>query len=68
MNVNFTIHTACVIKLSFILYSRINHKVSTGGTNLRDDILRLSKPVHILVATPGRCLDLARKDLARLNK
>lgn len=27
--------------------------VSTGGTNLRDDIMRLYNPVHIIVGTPG---------------
>jgi len=40
---------------------------TTGGTSLRDDILRLKKPVHIVVATPGRILDLAYKKLANLN-
>ena len=28
--------------------------VSTGGTSLRDDIVRLGATVHIVVATPGR--------------
>jgi ATP-dependent RNA helicase DDX6/DHH1 len=32
--------------------------VSTGGTNLRDDIMRLYSPVHILVGTPGRILGI----------
>lgn len=41
---------------------------STGGTSLKDDILRLRQPVHILVATPGRVLDLAQKNVARLNQ
>jgi ATP-dependent RNA helicase DDX6/DHH1 len=41
---------------------------STGGTNLRDDIQRLSKDVHIVVATPGRILDLASKNTARLDQ
>lgn len=41
--------------------------VTTGGTTLRDDILRLSKPVHVLVATPGRVLDLASKKVAKLE-
>lgn len=41
--------------------------VTTGGTNLREDILRLMSPVHILVGTPGRILDLAEKDAAKLN-
>lgn len=42
--------------------------VTTGGTTLRDDILRLTNPVHILVATPGRVLDLANKGAARFNR
>jgi len=42
--------------------------VSTGGTSLKDDIVRLCSPVHILVATPGRVLDLANKGVADLNK
>jgi len=41
--------------------------VSTGGTNLRDDILRLSEIVHIVVGTPGRILDLASKGVANLS-
>lgn len=27
--------------------------VSTGGTSLRDDIVRLGATVHVVVATPG---------------
>lgn len=42
--------------------------VSTGGTSLRDDILRLSKPVHVVVATPGRIADLADRRVAKLDK
>jgi ATP-dependent RNA helicase DDX6/DHH1 len=38
--------------------------VTTGGTNLRDDIMRLYSPVHIVVGTPGRILDLAEKKAA----
>ncbi|CAD2214646.1 ATP-dependent RNA helicase DDX6/DHH1 [Angomonas deanei] len=41
--------------------------VTTGGTTLRDDILRLTRPVHVLVATPGRVLDLASKGVADLK-
>lgn len=41
--------------------------VTTGGTTLRDDILRLSQTVHILVGTPGRILDLASKGIADLS-
>lgn len=42
--------------------------VTTGGTQLRDDIVRLYNPVHIVVATPGRILDLAEKDVAKLDR
>jgi len=42
--------------------------VSTGGTSLKDDILRLYKPVHIIVSTPGRILDLAEKGVANLDE
>ena len=42
--------------------------VSTGGTVLRDDIMRLYSTVHILVGTPGRVLDLAEKGVADLSK
>ncbi|CEG81286.1 Putative Atp-dependent rna helicase dhh1 [Rhizopus microsporus] len=38
--------------------------VTTGGTTLKDDIMRLSETVHIVVGTPGRILDLASKGVA----
>lgn len=41
--------------------------VSTGGTNLREDIMRLKTPVHVLVGTPGRINDLADKGIADLS-
>lgn len=41
--------------------------VSTGGTSLRDDIVRLQEPVHIIVGTPGRILDLASRSIADLS-
>ena len=40
---------------------KIQVMVTTGGTSLKDDIMRLYQPVHLLVGTPGRILDLARK-------
>src|SRR5215469_3082317 len=46
----------------------INVMVTTGGTTLRDDIVRLSDPVHIIVGTPGRILDLAGKSVADLSE
>ncbi|KAF8627349.1 hypothetical protein AX15_004419 [Amanita polypyramis BW_CC] len=42
--------------------------VTTGGTTLKDDILRLSETVHVLVGTPGRILDLAGKSVADLSE
>ena len=42
--------------------------VTTGGTSLRDDIMRLHNVVHLIVATPGRILDLSDKGVAKLNK
>lgn len=42
--------------------------VTTGGTTLKDDIMRLSEPVHIVVGTPGRILDLASKNVADFSE
>jgi ATP-dependent RNA helicase DDX6/DHH1 len=41
--------------------------VTTGGTPLKDDIIRLMKTVHIIVCTPGRILDLCNKGVADLS-
>lgn len=46
----------------------INVMVTTGGTGLMDDIIRLNDAVHILVGTPGRVLDLASKGVADLSE
>ncbi|RVX74898.1 ATP-dependent RNA helicase DHH1 [Exophiala mesophila] len=46
----------------------INVMVTTGGTGLKDDILRLGDTVHIIIATPGRILDLASKGIADLSE
>lgn len=48
-------------------YLNVQVMVTLGGTSLKDDIIRLYKPVHILVATPGRVIDLASKGVAKLN-
>jgi ATP-dependent RNA helicase DDX6/DHH1 len=45
----------------------INVMVSTGGTGLKEDIIRLNDTVHIVVGTPGRILDLASKGVADLS-
>ena len=41
--------------------------VTTGGTGLKDDIIRLNDTVHIIAGTPGRILDLASKGVADLS-
>mmetsp|Transcript_38328 Transcript_38328/g.42398 ORF Transcript_38328/g.42398 Transcript_38328/m.42398 type:complete len:355 (-) Transcript_38328:513-1577(-) len=46
----------------------IHCMVTTGGTSLKDDIMRLYNTVHIIVATPGRILDLASKKVADLSQ
>ncbi|XP_061632969.1 probable ATP-dependent RNA helicase DDX6 isoform X3 [Phyllopteryx taeniolatus] len=47
---------------------RVKVMATTGGTNLRDDILRLDETVHVIIATPGRILDLMKKGLAKVDK
>jgi len=46
---------------------RVNCMVTTGGTSLRDDIIRLGQAIHIIVATLGRLDDLASKNIANLS-
>jgi superfamily II DNA/RNA helicase len=47
---------------------KLNVMVTTGGTTLKDDILRLAEEVHVLVGTPGRILDLASRQIADLSE
>jgi len=42
--------------------------VTTGGTSLKDDIVRLDQNITIVVATPGRIYDLAEKGVAVLGR
>ncbi|KAI6217036.1 RNA helicase [Aphelenchoides fujianensis] len=42
--------------------------VTTGGTDLREDLLRLNGIVHLVIATPGRILDLMDKGVAKMEK
>ena len=60
------LQTSAVIR-ELAKYMKVECMVSTGGTHLRDDIMRLKKTVHIVVATPGRILDLAYKNIAKLD-
>lgn len=45
----------------FIRCNQIRIMVTTGGTNLRDDIMRIYQKVQVIIATPGRILDLMEK-------
>ncbi|ENN78803.1 ATP-dependent RNA helicase me31b isoform X2 [Dendroctonus ponderosae] len=42
--------------------------VTTGGTNLRDDIMRIYQKVQVIIATPGRILDLMEKGVAQMDQ
>ncbi|ADM12293.1 ATP-dependent RNA helicase [Encephalitozoon intestinalis ATCC 50506] len=39
-----------------------------GGTNMQDDIIRVSNGVHVMVGTPGRIVDLIEKKIGVLSK
>lgn len=41
--------------------------VTTGGTNLKDDIMRIYQKVQVIIATPGRILDLMDKEVANMS-
>lgn len=47
--------------------SNLRVMVTTGGTNLKDDIMRIYENVHVIIATPGRILDLVEKKVAKMN-
>nr|CAH8831350.1 unnamed protein product [Trichobilharzia regenti] len=49
-------------------YLNIEVMVSTGGTNLVEDLIRLDKVVHVLIATPGRTLDFLKRSLIKTDK
>ncbi|CAM9284166.1 unnamed protein product, partial [Heterosigma akashiwo] len=61
------LQTSAIIK-EIGKHTGVQVMVTTGGTSLKDDILRLYNPVHIVVATPGRILDLASKGIADLSQ
>ena len=42
--------------------------VTTGGTTLKDDLLRLNDTIRVLVSTPGRILYLTGKGVANLSE
>ena len=51
-------------------YLNVQCMVSTGGTDLKEDIHRLrnhNSPVHVVVGTPGRVLDLSSRGVMNLK-
>lgn len=79
---NFTLHSCAVVILvptrelalqtsqvckELGKHLKIQVMVTTGGTSLKDDIMRLYQPVHLLVGTPGRILDLTKKGVCILK-
>lgn len=46
---------------------KIKVMVTTGGTDLKEDIMKLSSTVHLIIATPGRILDLMDKNVADMT-
>lgn len=38
-----------------------------GGTNVREDILKLERGVHVVVGTPGRVFDMINRGSLRTN-
>jgi ATP-dependent RNA helicase DDX6/DHH1 len=46
---------------------KVEVMVTTGGTVLTQDIMRLYTTIHLIVATPGRLLDLAKQGVAKLG-
>lgn len=58
--------TSLVIK-NLGKHKKIECMVSTGGTQVREDYYRLTQTVHVIVATPGRILDLASKGEAKMD-
>lgn len=61
------LQTSAIVK-EFGKHMGVECMVSTGGTSLKEDIMRLYNVVHILVGTPGRVLDLANKGIADLSR
>ena len=62
---------AAQIRESFQTYGRflrVSHTVIFGGVNQFHQVKALNRGVHILVATPGRLLDLMQQGFIHLNE
>lgn len=46
---------------------KVKVQACVGGTMIKQDIQNLKKGVHIIVATPGRVIDLIKKEFIKLD-
>jgi len=46
---------------------KVKVQACVGGTMIKQDIINLKKGVHIIVATPGRVIDLIKKEFIKLD-
>ena len=53
---------------TYAKYTNVRHTVIFGGVNQNPQVRALKNGVHILVATPGRLLDLIGQGYIRLNR
>ena len=54
--------------VNYSRYLKIRSTVAYGGIKINPQMIRLSRGVDILVATPGRLLDLYRKNAVQFSK
>lgn len=48
-------------------YLKVKVQACVGGTMIKQDIINLKKGVHVIVATPGRVIDLIKKEFIKLE-
>ena len=48
-------------------YMNVKVQACVGGTLIKQDIINLKKGVHVVVATPGRVMDLIKKGFIKLD-
>jgi len=53
----------CKSLSKYVAATRI--RATTGGTRLKEDIIRMYQSIHILIGTPGRILDLFTKKIPK---
>lgn len=58
-----------IAKVSRALCKELNIKSTplVGGSDLADDIIRVSSGVHLLIGTPGRIVDLLERNLCKIE-